>query len=369
MDRLHGRPGRHPTVPRPADGRSRQGNPSRPTRPPPAIQPKKSPYPPVGPTIEAYFNRGIVAAQWVSRRLGVTDQDLQRQAADGHRHPERTVPQSTCRTRSGARLFEMLGRSPPRQAQVYAALYDSTTQQLRPRSKKSVSAPTSCWQRQRQEAGRGPERRRPAAPPTKSTCTTGSSSPRALGAQQVSGRSANRAGSRAGCGRGARTGPRPACARKPTTPLIDDRQLAAEYRKQWDLLQRAGDATPGDVEAEQQRSASFTVKSAKPCPAMVHPHRRPGRPGRGPGSSSARSSDPVPDVQPRAARHAAQHDHRPTATGRYWASACTSGAINQDPSTTANPVQLFGRAELGEGRLRSRAPGGHRRADQLLPPR
>src|SRR5262249_39553918 len=29
------------------------------------------------PGIEAYFNRGIVAAQWVSRRLGITDGDLQ----------------------------------------------------------------------------------------------------------------------------------------------------------------------------------------------------------------------------------------------------------------------------------------------------
>ena len=31
----------------------------------------------VTPKIEAYFNRGIVAAQWVSRRLGVTEHNLQ----------------------------------------------------------------------------------------------------------------------------------------------------------------------------------------------------------------------------------------------------------------------------------------------------
>src|SRR6476660_1467354 len=29
----------------------------------------------VAPKIDAYFNRGIVAAQWVSRRLGITEQD------------------------------------------------------------------------------------------------------------------------------------------------------------------------------------------------------------------------------------------------------------------------------------------------------
>ena len=31
----------------------------------------------VTPKLEAYFNRGIVAAQWVSRRPGITDSDLQ----------------------------------------------------------------------------------------------------------------------------------------------------------------------------------------------------------------------------------------------------------------------------------------------------
>src|SRR6185437_10317806 len=31
----------------------------------------------VTPKIQAYFNRGIVAAQWVSRRLDITDYDLQ----------------------------------------------------------------------------------------------------------------------------------------------------------------------------------------------------------------------------------------------------------------------------------------------------
>ena len=32
------------------------------------------------PKIECYFNRGIVAAQWVSRRLGITDDDLKTRA-------------------------------------------------------------------------------------------------------------------------------------------------------------------------------------------------------------------------------------------------------------------------------------------------
>ena len=40
------------------------------------------------------------------------------------------------------------------------------------------------------------------------------------------------------------------------------------------------------------------------------------------------------------------------------------GAINQDPSTTKNPVELFDRGQLGEGRLRGRASRRDRRADK-----
>ena len=43
----------------------------------------------VTPKIEAYFNRGIVAAQWVSRRLGITNRITK---------PRNCAPSSTRRT-------------------------------------------------------------------------------------------------------------------------------------------------------------------------------------------------------------------------------------------------------------------------------
>ena len=47
----------------------------------------------VTPKIEAYFNRGIVAAQWVSRRLGITEHNLQTaKLKKGDRDGGRSVP-------------------------------------------------------------------------------------------------------------------------------------------------------------------------------------------------------------------------------------------------------------------------------------
>jgi hypothetical protein len=62
----------------------------------------------VTPRIEAYFNRGIVAAQWVSRRLGITKQDSKakklRTIIDTPDDPFRNYLTGPL----GARLFELL---------------------------------------------------------------------------------------------------------------------------------------------------------------------------------------------------------------------------------------------------------------------
>ena len=48
----------------------------------------------LAPKIEAYFNRGIVAAQWVSRRLGVTDaRSEDQEASHDHSDSWRPLPQ------------------------------------------------------------------------------------------------------------------------------------------------------------------------------------------------------------------------------------------------------------------------------------
>ena len=172
------------------------------------------------PKIEAYFNRGIVAAQWVSRRLGVTAHDLQdREAPDGHRHAGRSVPQLPGRAarRAAVRAARVRGQG---EARDLCRPLRAGRRAARGRAGEDrEDGPRRPGQRQRQEEGRGPERRRHASGcATKIDLHDRMISPRALGAQQIPGRSATRTGSRAGCGPAARTGRRPASARRRTTP-------------------------------------------------------------------------------------------------------------------------------------------------------
>jgi hypothetical protein len=80
--------------------------------------------------IEVVFNRGIVASQWVSRRLGTTDHDLQNArlteviATPGDRFRDYLAGPL------GERLFTLLDTAVKRKQQVYAALYELDDPQL-----------------------------------------------------------------------------------------------------------------------------------------------------------------------------------------------------------------------------------------------
>lgn len=72
------------------------------------------------PNIEAYFNRGIVAAQWVSRRLGITADDLKskklRTVIETPNDPFRRYLHGPL----GSRLFEVLADAAKHKRQIYA---------------------------------------------------------------------------------------------------------------------------------------------------------------------------------------------------------------------------------------------------------
>ncbi len=82
------------------------------------------------PNIEAYFNRGIVAAQWVSRRLGVDADDVKakklRTVIETPGDPFREYLFGPL----GARLFELLAAAAKEKSEVYAALYELEDEQL-----------------------------------------------------------------------------------------------------------------------------------------------------------------------------------------------------------------------------------------------
>jgi len=82
------------------------------------------------PGIEVYFNRGIVAAQWVSRRLGVTATDLKskklRNVIETPGDPFRAYLYGPL----GERLFELLADSTKQKRHIHAALYELDDEEL-----------------------------------------------------------------------------------------------------------------------------------------------------------------------------------------------------------------------------------------------
>lgn len=82
------------------------------------------------PKIDAYFNRGIVASQWVSRRLGVTDKNLKTgtliKIIKTPGDPFRTFLVGTL----GEKLFAELGAAAKQKREIYAALYELDDPQL-----------------------------------------------------------------------------------------------------------------------------------------------------------------------------------------------------------------------------------------------
>lgn len=84
----------------------------------------------VTPHIGAYFNRGIVAAQWVSRRLGITATNLQSKKLETVINTPDDPFRNYLAGPLGARLFELLDSAANEQREIYAALYELDDKQL-----------------------------------------------------------------------------------------------------------------------------------------------------------------------------------------------------------------------------------------------
>jgi hypothetical protein len=84
----------------------------------------------VTPKIEAYFNRGIVAAQWVSRRLGITDDNLQVKRLRTVIETPADAFRDYLAGPLGKRLFELLGAAAKDKRHIYGALYELDDEQL-----------------------------------------------------------------------------------------------------------------------------------------------------------------------------------------------------------------------------------------------
>jgi hypothetical protein len=81
--------------------------------------------------IECYFNRGIVAAPWVSRRLGVIDDDLKTKKLTKIIATPNDPFRAYLTGPLGKRLFELLDKARSAKANIYAALYELEDEQLK----------------------------------------------------------------------------------------------------------------------------------------------------------------------------------------------------------------------------------------------
>ncbi|HEV8374966.1 MAG TPA: phospholipase D-like domain-containing protein, partial [Candidatus Polarisedimenticolia bacterium] len=292
--------------------------------------------------IEVYFNRGIVAAQWVSRRLGISDSNSQvkklRKVIATPDDPFRNYLTGPL----GARLFRLLASCAKEKLEIYAALYELDDEQLEAAlekfGKRAHVVLANGSVKKKGEDQNHQARDRLAG---KIDLRDRMISPRALGHNKFLVVCDTQHKPRwvwTGSQNWTQTG---LCTQANNSLLIDDPDLAVEYRKQWTLLEEAGNGTPdglkqsnthprdpkvghlgvrlwftptvGRVDLEEARKIVMGAKDAILF-LMFNP-----------GPKDTLLSQIIKTAR----------------AGVAGKRLYIRGAINQDPSTAANPVELF----------------------------
>lgn len=296
--------------------------------------------------IEAYFNRGIVAAQWVSRRLGegddlkVKDKKL-RVAIETAGDPFREYLYGPL----GKRLFELLADVKKRKLQIYAALYelddDPLETALEKLGKRAHVVLGNGSVKEKGDDQNADARRRLAG---RIDLHDRMTSPRALAHNKFMVVCDGNRKPRwvwTGSQNWTKTG---LCTQANNSVLIDDAALAAEYRAQWDLLKGEGDSSSTALKKSNSRSRKHKVGKA-PVTAWFTPTV--GRVDLDEARElieGARQSILFlmfnPGPKDTLLNSIITHARAGAAGKRLY----IRGAINQDPGTTANPVELFSNA-------------------------
>lgn len=299
----------------------------------------------VSPQIEAYFNRGIVASQWVTRRLGAV-------AADAKAKKLRTVistPGDPFRDYLfgplGDRLFELLASAAKDKREIYAALYELDDEQLEAALEKFgkrahvVLANGSVKKK-------GEDQNATARKHLKNKLDLHDRmiSPGALGHNKflvICNAQGKPRWVWTGSQNWTRTG---LCTQANNSVLLDSFDLAAEYRAQWELLKDAGNQTPN----------ALRQSNSKPRDPKVG--KRPVRLWFTPTIGLVdlnQASDLITGASDAILFLMFNPGPKDTLLNKILAKALADnpgkrlyihGAINQDPSTTATPVLLFDKA-------------------------
>jgi phosphatidylserine/phosphatidylglycerophosphate/cardiolipin synthase-like enzyme len=297
----------------------------------------------VSPKIEALFNRGIVAAQWVSRRLGETRRDLQNVKLSTIISTPGDSFRQYLAGPLGSRLFEILAAAAREQRDVYAALYELDDEQL-------LDALTELGMRAHVVLANGSVEKKGQDQNidartrlrTRIDLHDRMTSPRALGHNKfliICGQQNEPRWVWTGSQNWTMTG---LCTQANNSVLIDDVDLAMHYRQQWDLLRDSGDTTPDPLKKSNSQPRDLAIGTT-PVRLWFTPTV---------GQVDLQDARDIISGTKRAILFLMFNPGpRDTLLNRIIEVARAGeagkrlyihGVVNQDPSTTANPVHLFG---------------------------
>jgi hypothetical protein len=296
----------------------------------------------VSPGVEVLFNRGIVASQWVSRRLGVTGHDLQNATLEKIIETPGDKFREYLAGPLGTRLFTLLESAAKRRQHVYAALYELDDPQLIAallklgRHAHVVLANGSV--KKKGEDQNAPAR---AALAGHVDLHARMCSPRALGHNKflvVCDRGQKPRWVWTGSQNWSMTG---LCTQANNSILVDDPGFAAEYRGQWDLLRDAGDATPKSLRDGDSQPRDHQVDRAGVrlwfTPTVDQVDLVDARQIVAGAQQAILFLMFNPGPRETLLNTIIDTARAPHTGSRLY----IRGVVNQDPSTKANPVQLF----------------------------
>jgi hypothetical protein len=309
--------------------------------------------------IEVYFNRGIVASQWVSRRLGITDDDRKTKSLRKVINTPGDSFREYLAGPLGARLFDVLRKVAKDKSNIYAAIYELDDEQLEAALEKIgkrahvVLANGSVKKKGQDQNSRARKRLE-----GKIDLHNRMISPRALGHNKflvIEDKNKPRwvwTGSQ----NWTKTG---LCTQANNSVLIDDFKLAQEYRRQWDLLKNARNDTPASLKMANSKGRSVTTVRTKErlwfTPTIDQVDLEEAKKAIlnakqailflmfNPGPRDTLLNSIITRARKRS-------------TGRRL---YIKGAINQDPSTTKNPVQLFDQSNVDKADYNVVLPAAH----------
>lgn len=213
--------------------------------------------------IEVYFNRGIVAAQWVSRRLGTTDRDLKSGTLEKVIETPGDAFRGYLMGPLGKKLLELLDEVAKEKREIYAALYELDDKELESKlAKIGKRAHVVLANGSVKKKGLDQNKDARKALKGKIDLRNRMVSPRALGHNKflvICDRQGRPAAVWTGSQNWTKTG---LCTQANNSVLIKDREVAKQYRAQWDALVAVGDATPPDLKKGNSKPRDQAVSGA-----------------------------------------------------------------------------------------------------------